>query len=73
MRIFCKTLGALNLVSYAKVRNKVVLVPVNGAILPGNVKQEIYAVFAQCVAEWDLVIAPDHRRSWRFPHHQPEL
>ena len=34
-------LGVLNLVSYAKVRNKVVLVPVNGATVPGNVKHEI--------------------------------
>src|SRR5690606_12281935 len=49
-------LGVLNLVSYAKVRSKVVLVPVNGATVPANVKQEINAVFAQSVAEWDVVI-----------------
>ncbi|UII29067.1 fibronectin type III domain-containing protein [Fulvivirga maritima] len=54
------TVGQLNMVSYTKERNTVVLVPVNGASIPGNIQQGINDIFKQGVAEWNVQIADSY-------------
>ncbi len=52
------TLGLLNVVSYDQVRNKVIVVPVNGVTAPSAavLSMQLNAIYGQAVAEWEVVV-----------------
>ena len=52
------TLGLLNVISYDLIRNKVIIVPVNGVAAPSAalLSMELNAIYGQAVAEWEVVI-----------------
>ncbi|MGL1889595.1 MAG: hypothetical protein OCD76_23980, partial [Reichenbachiella sp.] len=53
------TLGQLQVISYDKIREKVVIVPVNNATVPNatTISQELNRIYGPAVAEWEVVIA----------------
>lgn len=54
-----EVLGQLNVITYDKVREKVVIVPVNGASAPtaASISQELNKIYGQAVAEWQVEVA----------------
>ncbi|GAB3337192.1 hypothetical protein GCM10027429_21360 [Marivirga atlantica] len=55
-------LGELNVVSYDKVAQKVIIVPVNGASAPAasTLSADLNRIYGQAVAEWELVMADNY-------------
>ncbi|MFD0998236.1 fibronectin type III domain-containing protein [Ohtaekwangia kribbensis] len=56
-------LGKLNLVSYDQLTRNLVIVPVNGATIPGGLSsnilsQKLTEIYGQAVATWDVKIEP---------------
>jgi hypothetical protein len=53
-------LGRLNVVTYDKIRKKVVIIPVNmeSPVTADEVKAELNAIYKQAVVEWDVEIGP---------------
>jgi predicted chitinase len=56
-------LGKLNLVSYDQLTRNLVIVPVNGATIPGGLSasilsQKLTEIYGQAVAAWDVKIEP---------------
>ncbi|MGB3468517.1 MAG: hypothetical protein WBA74_24745, partial [Cyclobacteriaceae bacterium] len=50
------TVGQVNVKTYTNIRNKLVIVPVNDATVPGGITEEINKIYGQAVAEWDITI-----------------
>lgn len=52
--------GRINVASYARLSNKLILVPVNDAAIPdaGEIEAEVNRIYAQAVADWTIEIAP---------------
>ncbi|WP_148230093.1 fibronectin type III domain-containing protein [Marivirga tractuosa] len=55
-------LGELNVVSYDKLSQKVVIVPVNGVSAPtaSTLSNELNRIYGQAVAEWEVVMAGNY-------------
>lgn len=65
-------IGSINVVSYDKVKEKVIIVPVNQAsvITEAEIKSALNSIYKQAVAEWDvkmlkeIKVEADYLQSW---------
>lgn len=48
--------GRVNVKTYDKIRNRLVIVPVNNVVITQQVPRQINTIYKQAVAEWDITI-----------------